>query len=100
MLWPSLQEQDTNIQENIKPDEMCCSMLRYFASGESYRSLEYQFRISRKAISCITDEVAQATAEILGKEFLKTPETTKEWEETKNYPKRIGAVDGKHIAIQ
>ena len=48
----------------------CCFMLRYLASGKSYRSLEYQFRISRKAISYIFDEPAKATVEILEKEFL------------------------------
>ena len=82
-------------------------MLRYLASGESYTSLEYQFRISRKAISCIIDEVAKTMVKILGKEILKTPTATEEWEEisTKfmqrwNFPNEIGAVNGKHIVIQ
>ena len=43
--------------------------------------MEYQFRISRKVISYIIDEVAKATVEILGKEFLKTSTTIEEWEE-------------------
>ena len=50
----------------------------------------------KKNISFIIYEVAKATVEILGKEFLKTPTTTDEWEEisTKfverwNFPKGI-----------
>ena len=35
----------------------------------------------KKNISFIIYEVAKATVEILGKEFLKTPTTTDEWEE-------------------
>ena len=50
----------------------------------------------KKNVSFIIYEVAKATVEILGKEFLKTPTTTDEWEEisTKfmerwNFPKGI-----------
>ena len=56
------------MREFIKPEEMCCVALRYFASGESFRSMEYQFRISRKAISYS-----------LGETYLKRPKTTNEW---------------------
>ena len=53
LLSPFLQKQDTNTRECISPEESCCVTLRYLASGESFRSLEYQFRISKKAISYI-----------------------------------------------
>ena len=55
LLAPSLLKKDTVMRECIKPEEMCCVALRYFASGESFRSLEYQFRISRKAIPYIAE---------------------------------------------
>ena len=38
-------KRDTNMRECIKPKEMCSLTLRYLASGESFRSLEFQFRI-------------------------------------------------------
>ena len=56
-----------------------CVTLRYLASGESFKSLEYQFRISKKAISYIVQEVSLAIIKTLGKEYLKTPNTTEEW---------------------
>ena len=46
-LWPSLQ--------GIAPNEMFCLFLNYLANEEAGRLLEYQFRISEKAISYITD---------------------------------------------
>ena len=58
LLSPLLLKKDTNMSECIKPEEMCCVTLRYLASGESFRSLEYQFRISKKAISYIVQEVS------------------------------------------
>ncbi|XP_057314357.1 uncharacterized protein LOC130655608 [Hydractinia symbiolongicarpus] len=107
LLAPVLHQQDTNMRECIKPEEMCCITLRYLASGESFRSLEYQFRISKKAISYIVQEVCSAIAEALGKNNFKTSETTEEWMEIAkkfyhrwNFPNGLGGVDGKHIAIQ
>jgi hypothetical protein len=39
--------------------------LRFFASGDSYFSLQYLFRISKQAVSCIVPEVCEALAEKL-----------------------------------
>ena len=79
LLAPSLLKKDTVMRESIKPEEMCCVALRYFASGKSLLSLEYQFQISRKAISYIVEQVATAIVKILGETYLKTPSTTDEW---------------------
>ena len=60
------------MKECIKPEEMCCVAVRYFVSGESFRSLEHQFWISRKAILYIVEHVAAAIIQILGEVYLKT----------------------------
>lgn len=107
LLTPTLLKNDTVMRKCIKPEEMCCVALRYFASGESFRSMEYQFRISKKAISYIVEEVAVAIIKILGETYLKTPKTSDEWlkiskkfKERWNFPNGIGGVDGKHIVLQ
>ena len=46
-LYPYLLKDDTILRESIKPAEQVCVFLRYVASGGTFRSLEYQFRISR-----------------------------------------------------
>lgn len=81
--------------------------LRYFRSEKSFRSLEYQFRISKKAVSYIKEEVEVAIIKILAKIYLNTPTTTKEWLkilqnfiERWNFRNDIGAVNGKHIILR
>ena len=90
-----------------KPKEMCCVTLRYFASSESFRSLEYQLRISRKAISYIVEQVTAAIVKIHGEMYSKTPNSTGEWvkisrkfKEHWNVSNGLGGVDGKHIVSQ
>ena len=65
LLATSLLKKDTVMQECIKPKEICCVALKYFASSESFCSLEHQFRIRRKAISYIVEQVAAAIIKIL-----------------------------------
>ena len=46
--------------ELIVPDKRRALTLRFLASGESFGSLHFQFRISRPAISYIVTEVCEA----------------------------------------
>lgn len=52
--------------------------IRFLATGETYRSLKFQFRISRAAISYIFTEVCEAIEKNLGPKYLKFPTTHKE----------------------
>ena len=106
-VYKHLIKQDTNMRECIKPEEMCCLTLRYLASGESFRSLEFQFRIGRKTISSIILDVTKAIVKELSSDYLSTPTTTAKWLEISqkfllrwNFPNGIGAIDGKHIVIE
>lgn len=81
--------------------------IRFLATGETYRSLSFQFRISRAAISYIVTEVCEAIEKNLGPKYLKFPTTHEEWvhiasqfEKRWNFPNCIGAIDGKHIVMQ
>ncbi|KAK3743004.1 hypothetical protein QZH41_007222 [Actinostola sp. cb2023] len=77
--------------------------IRFMATGETYRSMCFQFRISVSAISYIVKQVCKAIYDHLGPEYLKVPETREEWldiaarfEEKWNYPNCLGAIDGKY----
>ena len=105
--YPYLVKKDTVMRESIKPAEQCCIFLRYVASGESYRSLEYQFRVSRRSIYRIIPTVAKAIIDELQHQYLKTPNTVDEWliisekfYQRWNFPNMIGAVDGKQIVLE
>ena len=91
----------------IAPAERLTLTLCFLATGESYRSLSFQFRISRAAISYIIKEVCEAINRHVEPVFMKCPSTDEEWlhvaKKFKNqwqYPHCIGAVDGKHILLQ
>ena len=68
-----LTKEDTVMRQCIKPHEMVCVALRYLASGESFRSLQFQFRIGRKTITEIVIDVCRDVIEILGPDHLNTP---------------------------
>lgn len=107
LLSEDLQKEDTNMRKCISPEELTCLALRYLATGETFRSLEFQFRISRKRISQAITEVSNAIINRLGRTYLKTPTSENEWIEISekfgerwNFPNGIGALDGKHIVMQ
>ena len=95
------------VRQNVNVDERVAVTLRYLATGESFHSLEYSFRISRQLISDIVLETSHAIFKELQPEFLKTPDTIDEWQaiadaflERWQFPNGIGAIDGKRVLIQ
>ena len=78
-LYPYLLKEDAVMRESIKPAEQVCVFLRYVTSGETFRSLKYQFRISRRSIARIVDRVAKGIIEEMQEEYLKTPKTASKW---------------------
>ena len=78
-LYPRLIKRDTVTWKSIKPDKKCCLFLRCIASGESFRSLEYQFRISRRTISRVISTVAKAIIHEMQDVYLETPNKVEEW---------------------
>ena len=98
---------ETLMRPSIKPAERLAVTLRYLATGETFKSLEYSFRISRTLISSIVTECCEAIYRTLRSEYLKAPTTQEEWlaiaktfEERWNFPNGIGAIDGKRIILQ
>ena len=53
-----ISKQDTKLRSSIKHAERLAVTLRYLAIGETFKSLEYSFRISRTMISSIVIECA------------------------------------------
>ena len=81
--------------------------IRFMATGETFHSLSFQFRISTSAICYIIREVCKALKEHFMPNYMKIPSSAEEWldiaktfEEKCNFPHYLGAVDGKHIVMQ
>ena len=100
--------------------------LRFIATGDSYRSLEFLTRVSRKTIGNIVPEILNAIYNSMQPLYLKViglktniplscsnynifsqmPNTNEEWNKIANdfyklwqFPNTLGALDGKHIRI-
>ncbi|XP_066600967.1 uncharacterized protein [Prorops nasuta] len=73
--------------------------LRFLATGDSYTSLSYLFKISKQCISNIVLNICPALMEVLHeyvKELIDSVTIVRLW----NFPHCLGAIDGKHVMIQ
>lgn len=62
---PLIQKEDTNYRAAISSLERLLLTLRFLATGDSYASLMYLFRISKQAISLIVPEFCDAIISVL-----------------------------------
>ncbi|XP_035664904.1 uncharacterized protein LOC118408322 [Branchiostoma floridae] len=81
--------------------------LRFLATGNSYASLSYSFRVSQSTISIFVPEVCDAIVEEYVHHHFATPSNPDEWGDVAgkfasrwNFPRACGALDGKHVAIR
>lgn len=65
LVAPKISKMNTNYRAAIPPTIRLMVALRYLATGDSYASLMYLFKISKQSISSIVPEVCEAIAEVL-----------------------------------
>lgn len=68
---PIIQKLDTVMRKAIPPQVRLLLTLRYLATGDSYRSLMYLFRIPANTICTIIPEVCDAIYKVLKDEYMK-----------------------------
>ena len=67
-IGPKIYKQDTNMRKAIPVQERLAVTLRFLATGDSYHSLAYLFKISHQLISIIIPEVCLALNDALKEE--------------------------------
>ena len=101
-----LTKQTTKFREPLEPGLKLAVTLRHLASGAKYSDLQYAWRIPNNSISIIVKEVCHAICDEFMDEVMKPPTTQPEWQAIAdgfltrwNFPNCIGALDGKHVAV-
>ena len=104
---PLITKRSTRLRQPIPPAERLALTLRYLASGDSQQSMSFSYRIGRTTVSNIIHETCPAIWEAVSEEYLRPPTSYEKWKNIAeeflklwNFPHCIGAIDGKHIAIQ
>ncbi|XP_066983806.1 uncharacterized protein [Macrobrachium rosenbergii] len=103
---PYIQKKVTFWRKPIEPGVRVVITLRFLVTGDSYKSLQYLFRVAHNTISHIVPETCRAIVAVFGDEELQvppTPEARQEvawgFEERWSFPHVIGAIDGKNIRL-
>ncbi|XP_020496176.1 uncharacterized protein [Labrus bergylta] len=107
LINPIIRRQNTNYRDCISVGERLMITLRFLATGESFRSLSYQFRVGLSTIRQLVPETCAAIYKVLKDKYLKCPDTVQEWQQVAdgfqaqwNFPNCLGALDGKHVNIR
>lgn len=107
LVAPTITKQTTNAREPISPGHKLAFTIRFLATGYAYRDLGLNYRVSHSTMSTMVVPVCQAMLDIMGPDSLKIPTEPEEWQAVADrfqqrwqFPHTLGAIDGKHIAIQ
>lgn len=64
-IGPLITKRDTNMRKAIPIQERFCVALRFFATGDSFKSLSYLFKISPQTVSTCVFDVCNALCHVL-----------------------------------
>ena len=73
-------KKDTWYRKAIPPGLKLAITLRHLATGDSYHSLMYGFRVAHNTISSIVRDVSEAIVEEYAEEVIACPTTQEEWQ--------------------
>lgn len=106
-LRPHIEKTRTFMREPLDVGVRVAITLRFLATGNSYKSLGYAFRVAPNTISKIVPDTCKAIVTEFGEEYMRLPYSAEGWkkvargfQERWNFPNTIGAMDGKHIRIK
>ncbi len=106
-LKPLICKLDTNYRKALDPGLKVVIAIRYMATGDSSKGLQYGFCVAYNTICLLIAEVTSAIVDAYHEEVIVTPITPNDWMVIANNNSRkwqyhhcLGAMDGKHVAIR
>ena len=104
---PYISRKDTNYRKALEPGMKLAITLRHLATGDTYATLQFDFRVARTTIGLLVKEVCNALVTELRNEVITFPVDSNALEHVAeefmvrwNVPHACGALDGKHVAIR
>lgn len=104
---PHITRQDTNWKKALEPGLRLAITLRFMATGEAYKSMALNFRTAGNSISTLVPDTCEAIITEFMKDVIVCPSTPQDWKDvaegfgsTWHFYNALGAIDGKHVAIQ
>lgn len=93
-------------REYLSPELQLAMTLKYLAHGGSFLNLSWEFRVGQSTVSKVIRQTCLALWNVLAPIYLSVPKE-KDWIKISNrfwekwqFPNTLGAIDGKHVAIQ
>ncbi|XP_054603133.2 uncharacterized protein [Nothobranchius furzeri] len=106
LVGPELRRQSTSFRAAIEPKQRLAVGIRFLASGDSFVSLAFSYRLGQTTVRNSVHMVCAAIEKVMMGQYLPPP-TDEMWKtvaqgfwEKWNFPNFLGALDGKHIHIQ
>ena len=104
LVEPLITKQDTNYRKCIPARKRLVITLRYL--GSSQQALSMTYRVGKSTVCSIVKHVCHAIYTALAPTSLRAPSTEADWKQISgeflelwNMPHVVGAIDGKHIAM-
>lgn len=100
-------KEDTYMRDAIPSGLRLAMTLRYLATGDSYKSLHYNFLVGHSTVGRIILNTCEAIIAEYQEEVMSCPSSPEEWLEVAdgyatrwNFQNCLGALDGKHVALK
>ncbi|XP_045110275.1 acidic amino acid decarboxylase GADL1-like [Portunus trituberculatus] len=103
---PIIERKTSRWRKPIDPSTRVAITLRYLATGDSYKSLQYAFRVAHNTICGIVPDTCNAIVPAFAHTLLRLPPHLKSGYRSQGFrtemapPHCIGSLDGKHIRIR
>ncbi|KAJ8376430.1 hypothetical protein SKAU_G00070100 [Synaphobranchus kaupii] len=106
LVGPDLTKMTTNYRAAIEPKQRLAVTLRFLATGETFSSLAFSYRLGRTTVATLVHMTCRAIIRrMMARQFPRP--TQNSWREIAssfwekwNFPNCLGAIDGKHVTIQ